>query len=135
VPYFGVPKIELNLPASSAERVVKEPPCTLPCELLLGAKSPYAALIRLIIVGVAVVAVVVIGNAVVVVQMSTTNRWEPVLAFGPVHAVFMNVYDGAVLVPTLTTEAKNCGTVAIGLAIAGRTSDVLPAVAVALMFA
>jgi len=80
-------------------------------------------------------------NAADVDQMSITNRCEPWLTFGPVHAVFMNEYDGVVLlVPTLITEAKACGTVAIGLAIAvGRVSVVLWVVAVAvteaLMFA
>jgi len=133
-----VPKSELNLPASSAETVVKEPPDTVPCEVLLGAKSPYAALFRLSIVGVAVVAVVVIGNAVVVVQTTTANRCEAVLVVGPFHSG-LNTYCGVVLVPPLFTEAKACGDVAIGLATVGRTIDVPTEVAVAvtelLMFA
>jgi len=131
VPYLGVPKIELNLPLSSAETVVKEPPDTVPCELLLGAKSPYAALFRLSIVE--VVVIVPAGanaNADDVDQTSTTNRCEPMLAVGPFHSG-LNVYDGVVLVPTLFTDAKACGAVAIGLATVGRASCVLVVVAVA----
>jgi len=115
----------LNLPASSADTVVKEPPSTVPCELLLGAKSPYAVGFRLIIVGVAVVVVVrATGNAFVVVQTSTTNRCEPVFWVGPFH-VGLYVQIGVVLVPALYTEAKTCGAVAIGLATGGSWSVVL----------
>jgi len=127
------------LPASRALTVVKEPPDMVPCEVLLGAKSPYAALFRLSIVGVAdIIPAGANVNAVDVVQTSTANRCEAVLVVGPFHSAF-HTYCGVVLVPALFTEAKACGDVAIGLATVGRTIDVPNEVAVAvtelLMFA
>jgi hypothetical protein len=93
---------------------------------VLGAKSPYAALFRLSIVGVAVVVVVGAGsNGPVVVQTSTTNRCEAVFVVGPTHSVFWNAYEGVVLVPTLFTEAKNCPAIGIGLAIVGGSTSVV----------
>jgi len=103
VPNFGVPRRVLNLPLSSADTVVNAPPTTVPCELVLGAKSPYMPVFRLNNVVDLVFAAANV-NTLGVVQTSTTNRCATMLLVGGFH-VALYVQSGEVVVPALYTEA------------------------------
>jgi len=111
--------------------VVNPPPCTVPCELVLGAKSPYKPVLKLSAVDDNVEGGVT-GTGFGDVQTSTTNRCAAKLLTGATH-VWLYVQIGAVAVPALYTEAPAAGAVIVAES-AVKVSAVLGTIAVLLMF-